>query len=72
MAWTMKSTRTRAGFSITVGAIVVAVIDLNGRDRPVTLRWFALAGMSELDCQDISAAFKKIHELLNSPPSIEV
>lgn len=72
MAWVMKSTRTVEGFSITIGAIVVAKIVLHGIGRPVTLRWNNLGGVVYEELQDISAAFKKIHELLNSPPSIEV
>lgn len=72
MAWVMKSTRQPRGFEITIGALSVAFIALMGRGNPVYLHLKTLAGSQAFECEDISAAYKKLHELLNSPPTIEI
>lgn len=70
MAWTMSSRREGGEIHFFIGAIRIATVVM----RPEGKKWKAYlrhSGFEIEDAESVSAAMKKMHELLNSPPKEE-
>ena len=69
MAWVMTSKKVSRGFEVSIGCVVVARIQIVSSDD-VFLFIPTSVGLERKHCNSVSAAYKEMHRLLNSPPDI--